>query len=205
MIEEIISKRTQVRWYEEEEYPSRDTVDELLKKTYKLVASKQDLMPYSVIVLGPDETFAKKEFYEHSKGNAEGNNYGNRNIFAPYVLCFQYRLVDKPNTFVKNKIKSGGKYSSCLPELYSGASNPLIEVGMFASILTFLCLEKNIDVSYLLCFDGDKNTLSFTDDNMIFSMQLGYKKQISPEKMPDYLKKPTGEYKPDVNDIINWL
>jgi hypothetical protein len=68
-----------------------------------------------------------------------------------------------------------------------------------------LCLEKNIDVSYLLCFDGDKNTLSFTDDNMIFSMQLGYKKQISPEKMPDYLKKPTGEYKPDVNDIINWL
>ena len=40
---------------------------------------------------------------------------------------------------------------------------------------------------------------------MIFSMQLGYKKQISPEKMPDYLKKPTGEYKPDVNDIINWL
>ena len=205
VIENLLSKRKQVRWYEEEKYPSKDTVNELLKKTYELVASKQDLIPYSVKVLGPDKKVEKEEFYNHSKGTAEGENKGNWNIFAPYVICFQYRLVDKPNGHVKRKIDKGAKFPACLPKSSRQNKNTLIEVGMFASILTALCLENNIDVSYLLCFDGHRDKLSFTDDNMILSMQLGYKKQVSPEEMPKAFNKPDDEYKPEVNDIISWI
>ena len=79
-----------------------------------------------------------------------------------------------------------------------------IEIGMFSKILTTLCLENNIDVSYLLCFptkEQDKRwyEFDFLDDEILFSMQLGYKSNKFTRN------KNKEETKPEKNEIINWL
>ena len=67
-----------------------------------------------------------------------------------------------------------------------------------------LCLEKNIDVSYLLCFppyDKDERwkEFNFIKDDVLFSMQLGFKSRLF-----DY-DTHIEEKKPEKNEVITWV
>jgi hypothetical protein len=74
---------------------------------------------------------------------------------------------------------------------------------MFAKILTTLCLENDIDVSYLLCFpNGEKSRPSFLNEKFIFSMQLGYETE---KNVRSKYTKDIQEYKPNILEIIEWL
>lgn len=198
-------RRTQIKTFDDKKMPSEIMINSLIQKTYELTPSKQSLVPYKVHVLGPKDIKYKKIFYELSKSQTGGGN--NTNIFAPYVLLFTFRLCDNPNESVKKKIEKGDWYPSCNPKKYrKQKSQTGIEIGMFAKILTMLCLDKKIDVSYLLCYpdwdnDKEKNPwtkLDFITDPVLFSMQIGYCKLKDKEK-------PLDEYKPDKDEIINWV
>ena len=129
---------------------------------------------------------------------------GNENIFAPYVLCFTNRLVDNPNLSVKRKVARGHRYDLLDPEKYRTRGMEVgIEIGMFSKILTSLCMEYDFDVSYLLCFsDSASQQLSFLDDKLIFSLQIGYQKSSD---IKDKFLKDADEYKPDITEIVEWL
>ena len=130
---------------------------------------------------------------------------GNTNILsAPYCLIFTTRLVKNPDSKILARIKKGHVYSVCDPKSYNNMQAGIsIEVGMFSKVLTSLCLEKNIDVSYTLCFppyDNNKKEvwkkLSFIEDPVLFSMQLGYRTGLI-----NYNK----EKKPNIDEVINWV
>tara|TARA_B100001057_G_scaffold292526_1_gene292607 strand:+ start:1188 stop:1802 length:615 start_codon:yes stop_codon:yes gene_type:complete len=200
-VESLLIKRKQIRLFDNENIPDKMLVKNLINKTYKLVASKQSLMPYKVTILGPDRIDERTELKKLSDKNTGG--YSNDNIFAPYVICFTHRLVLEPNPSVLNKISRGHVYECTEPKSYKDCRDSVIEVGMFSTTLTALCMEHDIDVAYLLCFKNDKeNQLYFLDDKLIFSMQLGYRSKESVDEK--YIKEPD-EYKPEVNEIINWL
>ena len=201
-VKKILKKRQQVRQFSKARVPELENITRLINLTYELVASKQSLVPYKITILGIHNTDEKQELYDLSSKSSGGR--GNKNIFAPYVLCFQNRLVDSPSPSVIKKMAKGHAYPFCNPEKYK--TEPLdvgIEIGMFAKILTTLCLENDIDVSYLLCFQKSTNSRpSFLNDEFLFSMQLGYK---TSEKIQDKYVKDLDEYKPNILDIIKWL
>lgn len=201
-ISEIYKKRKQITTYDIENYPDVDTVKEILTETFKLTASKQNLMPYKIHVLGPNHKNIKKDLYETVSHNPGGSN--NINIlYAPYCLIYTTRLVNNFDPVINERIERGHIYSVCDPKRYNNAKPATcIEVGMFSKILTGLCLEKNIDVSYTLCFpDYEKykdlwKKLSFIKDPVLFMMQLGYKTGLVNNNK---------EKKPPIDDVINWL
>jgi len=202
VIEKLLSKRKQVRQYSVEKIPNLEDVNRIINKAYDLVASKQSLVPYKITVLGPHKKEEKQELYNLSVKNDGG--HGNENIFAPYVLCFTNRLVDNPNLSVKRKVAKGHRYDLLDPEKYRTRGMEVgVEVGMFAKILTLYCMEYDFDVSYLLCFsDSAINKLSFLDDKLIFSLQIGYQKSSD---IKDKFLKDADEYKPDITEIVEWL
>ena len=63
MLEDIYAKRGRSNRFKDES-PAPELIHELIYKTYKLVASKQNLMPYRIHVLGPDCKKYKEELYK---------------------------------------------------------------------------------------------------------------------------------------------
>ena len=202
MLEELLSRRKQVEHFKDDVFPEKELVKSLLEKTYKLVPSKQNLMPYEVLVLGPDKIDEKKELFDLSKNTepAESdftNSYHNKQLLAPYVLVFTQRLAFPPNLYVQNLIKKGRKYEECDVHNYKNYKNiPAIEIGMFMLALSCLCVENNIDVSYTACLPFKKERFSFIDEDMYIVMSLGYKKWNRPRKH---------ENKPNFDEVISWV
>ena len=206
MIEELLSKRKQIRFFRNDVIPERELIDSLLEKTFNLVPSKQSLMPYHVHIFGPDKIDEKEKLYYlsgsiHIEDSFKDTHY-NTQLKAPYVLVFTQRLA-WPNPFVARKILEGLKYSVCDPATYKKhKTGPALEVGMFMMILTTLCMANNIDVSYTLCLPQDnikykEQGLNFTDENIIIGMSLGY------EKDSPYIKA-IDNTKPNIEEVLSW-
>ena len=51
--EQLFKSRTQCKKFSRKKIPDRALVEKLLNKTFELVPSKQNLVPYKVKVLGP--------------------------------------------------------------------------------------------------------------------------------------------------------
>lgn len=190
MISEIFKKRYQVYFYMNKA-PEEGLVKNLITKTYELVSSKQNIMPYKVHILGPHCIDEKQKIYDRIKQTIGGSH--NHNIKAPYNLIFTTRLVISPSEYVKKLINEGhDQPCTDLKKYKKDKHNISLEIGMFAKILTGLCLENNLGVSYQLCFKD----WQYKSEEVLFSMQLGY---------PGHQRIEKGDYKPEINEIINWI
>lgn len=203
-IEEILSGRQQTKLFDPDKIPDKEIGDGIIKKAFKLTASKQNLYPYKVHVLGPDKKQQKLDFYDivcHQKGGAQNINIKH----APYCLIFTIRLVTNPDPIIKYRQSKGHSYEICNPETYQGQIPGVsLEVGMFSKVVTSLALENGMDVAYTGCFpDYKKNEhlwkkLPFIDDLVIFSMQFGY-------RYNEHAFKQAKERKPLEYEVINWV
>ena len=209
-LEEIYKSRWQVRQYDEANIPDKELIKSLVNKTFELSPSKQNLMPFRVHVLGPEQKEYKKQFWEISKGKKGGAN--NYNIFAPYLFMFTFREVTEPNLKVKMAMKYGHDYTCCTPNYQRAKIPTSLEVGMFASILTGLALESKLSVSYLLCFpDFDRDSKDYEGilpflgrDKPIFCMSMGY--TFGVKEVDNRFRTPKDlEYKPEIEEVINWI
>jgi len=216
-IEDIYKKRKQCRLFDTKRIPDKSLIKEILEKTFKLVASKQNFMPYKVHVIGPDRPDVKEQFWNIVKQRPGGEK--NDNIpTAPYQLLFTQRLLES-TTYTKRKLDAGEPIG--LMNKNKWKNKPLtravaLEVGMFAKILTGLCIENNIQVAYNLCFpyikDTDKSGVEYyqyykkfgflEDPDPVFSMLLGYK---DPNITDEYRKDGKDVIKPKVDTIIKWV
>ena len=206
MIEELLSKRKQIRFFRNDVIPERELIDSLLEKTFNLVPSKQSLMPYHVHIFGPDKIDEKEKLYYlsgsiHIEDSFKDTHY-NTQLKAPYVLVFTQRLA-WPNPMVAKSILNGLNFNQCDPATYKKhKTGPALEVGMFMMILTTLCMANNIDVSCTLCLPQEnlkykEQGLNFTDENVIVSMSLGY------EKDDTYIKA-IDNTKPNIEEVLSW-
>ena len=162
-------------------------------------------MPYKVIVFGPEHAETKNKLWDATAwqwkngkkldqiytNERTGVHVGTIQLMAPYVICFADRAVDDHNSSVKRKLDKGHPYGT----LKSRGDVPTksIEVGMFATILTGLCMENNFGVSYQLCFGVNK--WKHKNEIVLFSMQFGYPNNKRIEK---------GDYKPNKKSVIKW-
>lgn len=205
-IEKIYSQRKQARIYQKQIYPDAKLVDTLLDKAFSLTASKKNIVPYEIHILGPGNDRPKEILYALSQWHKDNNN---TNIFAPYVLLFTSRLAYPSPRVIKEmreKNAIGVPYPSCSPQHYNtdidNISNACIEIGIFCNILTGLCIENNIDTSYLSTFPKTNEyehiwkQLPLKGERLLFSMQLGYKSMESKNLLYP---------KPDVGEVIRWV
>tara|TARA_B100000287_G_scaffold94251_1_gene86445 strand:- start:3293 stop:3934 length:642 start_codon:yes stop_codon:yes gene_type:complete len=211
-IERLLDSRRQVKVFDDINIPDKSLIRNLLNTTHRLVPSKQNLLPYKVHVLGPECKKEKQGLYDLTKIislSYDPKDTHNTQSLAPYVLIFTHRLA-KPNPAVQRRIDRGQKVRVCDPKEYKKGNFSqlsLIEAGMFASILTALCLEKEIDVSYMKCFPhwpGGQHywkELPFVDETPFLTMGLGYRKHKQQPRHQGIV----GEDRPEVNEVINWI
>ncbi len=197
MIEDVYKKRKKIRDFTDRA-PDHDLIVDLMKKTHALVPSKQNLMPYKIHVLGPDCVKLKEELYNLTTSAVSDDftqTHKNYQVYAPYVFVFTPRLAE-PNEAVKISLAKGHCFHACFPETYlnTGAiETACLEVGMWSKIFTGLCLENDIDVAYLKCFNSDQNNWSFIDEQPLFVIAAGYRVKTNHHY---------GETKPDWNDVV---
>lgn len=218
MLEDLMLKRRQVRFFDREKYPDEELINLILEKTYHLVPSKQNLMPYKVHVLGPSMEDHKKELYLLSSKQQLGDRYqhlikhnnGNTPLFAPYVLLFEKRLP-KPNNFIKEVMRLGYKFKECRPEEQRNQRiATAVEIGLFTAMLTGFCMEEDISVGYIGCLPGKPETyknnpsvnFDFIDQHIFLGIGLGYQDYSIDEKFRLSRLRNHGEEKPPINTVI---
>ena len=168
---DIFKKRKHVWVYDDKNIPSKETVNECLKKAWQLTPSKQQYMPYRVNVIGPGDQAEKERIWKQAIKNhhkveddamADGyldhsKHTVNRNyqhiITAPYVFIFTSR-VSESNEFNKMAIDEDSHHPEQEFEEKLEVINTLIsfECGLFCATLTGLLCEKGLDVSFTSCF-----------------------------------------------------
>ena len=189
IMEELFEARYQVYRYSDR-IPDKALAENLIKEAFRLTASKQNIMPYKVHVLGPDCREEKIKIYDHVQKVTGGGH--NHNIHGPYNLIFTTRLITNPSPHVQKLIDEGHDQPCTDPQKYKkDKHNISLEIGMFAKVLTGLCLENKLGVSYQLCFKDWK----YENEEVLFSMQFGYPLTPRVEK---------GDYKPHIDDVINF-
>lgn len=149
----------------------KDTIVSMLENTWKITPSKNNCMPYSVFILGPNKQELKNDVYRLCIKNEEKSNdmpdiekvrYQNFKpqfwnvVSCSYLLIFTPRVETQPNLWQIHRMQQGHVYDQMNEEkMYRVANISAIEIGMFTNTLAYFCLEENIDVSHTMCFSDD--------------------------------------------------
>ena len=161
----------------------QDLLNDLLWKAWKISPSKNNMMPYAVNILGPQQQAEKDKIYDkvvgnHKKLEVEGLEYNtaaNPKLNVEYkfkvnrsyahvknnshLLIFSSRVVPEPNQYYKTIAQREGHFAEQCEHEYVEpiADSVSVEVGFFATHLTGLCREQDIDVSFTSCMPGAVN------------------------------------------------
>jgi len=186
----------QIRYFQTDNHPDERMIQSFITETYNSVPSKQCLMPYAIHVFGPKHVNEKEELFKATQSrDVDVNPLINYQIFASYVLLFTSRWCNTPNDWVKILIDHGHEFLTCDPEKYQDdRKGPSIEIGMFCSQLTNLCLNANLDVAYTACLP--KRVLDI-DEDVYLAMSIGYADN-------DRYKNNPKQYKPKIDEVIYW-
>lgn len=226
MIFENLNKRKHVYEYKEDDIPSPSTIEDLLRKTWKVTPSKQNMMPYKVSVLGPNAAFTKQKIYNKVVGNdqdmsAKGfdegaitkirheiNPHYRHILYNPYLVVFSQRVcTDKDiNPFYQRQIKNGHFMEQTSKKWVENIkSTTAFEVGLFAQNLTTLCLDQGIDCSFTGCFSGRMEKwkdINFVEHPVIMLMSIGkakiYRRDILPQQVSD------NDYKTAFENVVQF-
>jgi len=196
----MISYR-KIRHFKKDHIPSSDLIRSLITDSFNSVPSKQNLIAYKIHVFGPDHLKEKSQLYSSTVNKAGGqtNSRGNIQLFAPYILLFTGRLVDRPNPNVLSLISEGHRFMECDVNMYKeNVRIPCIEIGMFCNILASKCFEKDIDIGFTGCLPN--NISQYIDDineNIYLAMSIGYANNTK-------YKPNRKEIRPNIDEVINW-
>jgi len=203
-----ISKRRQIRWYDENRIPDLPLIQKAVKQTYDAVASKQNLIPYKLYVIAY-EYHLNKGLYDLSKGGT-GTVTSNTNLLtAPYQFIYTARLASDVNDKVlSDMLDYGHLQPSCNPNMYKDphiTQAVCIEIGMHCTILSKILIEQGLDVSYTRCFehyDCNKEAwiekgFDFIEDDVYLLMSAGYR---NPDKYRD-----SSETKPPFENVVKYI
>lgn len=223
MIYDVLEKRRYVIEYDQTATFSKSLIDSLLQKTWKITPSKNNFMPYTVHILGPEHQKYKELVFLNCASN-EGLIDGVRDplslryssnppkysniLNCSHLLIFTMRLEDQPNPYQQMLINRGHKYEAVREDgLETIYASTCLEVGLFADALSGMCLEEGIDVSYTGCFHRNLKyweNIPFVKRKPILLMTLGKGKIYNRDRMitNDLVAK---DLKPDYDRIINYV
>jgi len=219
MIADTLKNRKYVKEYDPDVVIPKYLIDSLLEKTWSLTPSKNNFMPYTIHVVGPEHQEYKQKIFDHCIATEAGGdgvadpmkeryhttlpNFANI-LNCSYVFIFTMRLEDKPNPVQQELIKAGHTYKAVdeerLDDLLPIAS---LEVGLFINTFSVLCLENNIDVSFTGCFARNPifwKGLPFVNRTPIIIMTAGKAKVYKQD-----VNKGSLNIRPNFERIVNYI
>lgn len=144
-----------------------------LQKAWLNAPSKNNFMPYEVNVIKGSRDINKKVYYkclqQQSRANGNEVEYKNlknyerkiltpyfKNILsAPYILFFSHRVIKQNlNETQKNLLDNGYNYEQTTiegPNKQAAVELAHLEIGIFSTIFSSICLDNRIDISYTKC------------------------------------------------------
>ena len=218
MIEKYLQRKHVVKY--KPDIISDDKIKSLLQKTWQLTSSKNNYMPYSVHVLGPDKTTEKEKIFEkcidRQNENEKNANENRKDLGWNYyhvkqnshLLIFTARVC-KPNPYNERQIRQGhfvSETSEAIVNSLTGTCAP-IEVGMFAQNLTNFCMLEDIDVSFCVCFSKrrqDWQEFAYIKNTLIMMMSLGYGEQYYWDKLKRQGVRHEDNLKPEIDEVVKW-
>ena len=218
-----IKKRKHVLKYDLSVDIPRVVIEQILSQAWAVTPSKQNVMPYRISVLGPDKQKEKDIVYknvvknhfrmedealEEGKLNSKTyikkvNPYYHHIKENSYTLIFSCRLHKEVNKYYKKEIEIGHFMEQCDEERVSKGRDidaVALETGLFVNNLTHFACEKDIDVSYTICFTRDMEDwkeLSFIEYRPLVLVSMG--------KAWEYRGYVEGDTKTDFNEIVKWI
>ena len=226
MIYETLGKHKHVLTYDQTApLIEQSTIEKILKKTWKVTPSKNNIMAYNVYVLGPEHQHYKEIIYDISSKNEDRTNKRNpipdtdktngripaySNLLnCQYLLIFTLRLGGPLNPYQQRQWNRGVCYDPCLEEgLIQSCENIAVECGLFANTFRGLCVEEGIDTSFTANFSKDIDDwkeIPFINRRVMLLMTVGYAKVYREDmKLPpteDYI----GDVKPDYDRIVKFI
>ena len=205
------------------EYDTEQKIDEklikdLLKETIFTTPSKQNMMPYRVHVIGPEEKKIKhlisikcmlqEDDYNEPHVAGPGKKYQHNNIEnAPYVFIFTQR-VSTANPYHQDLMQRGRNYEQT-NNIKADETLTHIEIGMFANNFGMLCLKNDIDISYTRCFPTNikfwqEEEFKFLEFPVKLIMTVGkakrYRRDQGTHIWPDYDE----DCKPSFDEVISF-
>ena len=223
---DLLEKRHHVRTYKDK-VPSKDKIEFALWQAWKTTPSKNNAMPYKVIVYGPEHKEEKAKAWKMcaenhkdaekravQRGEATKTEGGKPNPFYEhikhnsYLFCI-HAQTRNPNKFYEKQVELGMFFDQAWPsrvDRYIDTS--AVEVGMFIQNLSSYLLEQNIDVSYTSCFFRDIKKwhdigLRDADYRPIILMSAGYSELYRYEVLKSYGREKE-DIKPEYKEIIKW-
>ena len=218
----FLEKYKYVREYDSSANIPKDIVESMLEKTWKITPSKNNCMPYSVFILGPDKQQSKNDVYKLCIKNEEKINgipnietvrYQNYKpqfwnvVSCSYLLIFTPRVETQPNPWQIHRMQQRNVYDQMNEEkIYNVAAISAIEIGMFVNTFAYFCLEENIDVSHTMCFSNDveewKNICEDIKYPPTILMSIGKGLRYR-QPTPDPIERL--DLKPDYTRIVNFV
>ena len=223
---DVIGKRKHVYVYKEDDIPDISDVREILLKAWQITPSKQNIMPYKVSVLGPDQRATKLKIYDKVVGNhvhmeeeglKEGaithvsnkiNPHYRHVLDNPYLLVFSQRVCTDAdiNPFYQRQIDQGHFMEQASENWVERIkSSTSVEAGLFAQNVAAFCLDKDIDYSFTVCFPGDVKkwaNIPFIEHSVLLLMSIGkaetYRRDFLPQGGSDQ------DYKTAFENVVHF-
>ena len=187
-----------------------------LDKAWKTTPSKNNSMPYQVLVWGPDKKVHKEAIHNlvtksHrsteekaveaaliEQSGHHGATYYEHIAFMDHLITIHSR-VSTPNKFYLEQVKRGHFYDQGYEHMFEKIIDSVsVEVGHFSSNLGYYLLEEGLDISYNSCFkrevkDWHKVGLDMVKARPIAMISCGYAKRYRRQDLID-----TGKEKFDI-------
>lgn len=217
----IIDSRRHALEFKTDDIPSEELIRSIIWKAWKVTPSKQNFMPYTITILGPDRMREKYALWELAVKNKIRVNEENSKIpwkesgynvnyeylkHAPYSYIFSQRVC-KANPFIQRTIDDLNDFYEQMHESHLDAiyRSTCTEVGMFAAHMAAFAIEEGVTVNYNGCFPSNvkdwSNILPIIDYNPILIGGMGYCKTPRRKKFEDL----PGDYKPEVDELLEWI
>lgn len=226
----LIHKRKHIHKFDTVNIPKKYVIEECLWKAWKVTPSKQNFMPYSIAVLGPDKRYEKEILWnlsrKHQKSINEENagkilgikghkEEGNNPNFlyletAPYILIISQRVC-KPNPYIQKRIDEENIHYE---QMHSDSQNirdmmktSAFEAGLFVANLWTFLLEHNIDLNVSACFPPSRHNWgelsNILEHPPIMVCAIGYCQ--TPRRNNLTKEKFKLDLKPEPEEIIQWI
>lgn len=173
-IEDLLRRRRQIREiWDPEKIPSKELIHNLLSKAFDIAPSKQNLYPFKIHVIGPENHKDKillgsicalwKKGSVNNWENDAAIGLSNSYKEAPWNLIFELRQSEH-NKFTLShsrhygeefKATSRTRFSQIDHNRFRDSNNvnlACVEVGLYTQVLASLCLENGLDISYIKSF-----------------------------------------------------
>lgn len=230
-LEDALKRRHNFRFFKQTEYPKKEIIDEILKKSIEFAPIKNDIWHFSIDIYGPTWSNEKDDLCIRTSCKYENNflpweeqvklynkwkkyplnvssglEKYNDQVKAPYLLVYRkspYHHNPMNNLPTFKDIKTWEKRFDISKDVAA------IGAGIHAYVVSILANNLQIDTSFCRCLvDPKKTTAPFNsilqEEQPYFTLGLGYADDELNNKVDKVFNEYKKNMKPELHNVIKW-